>query len=123
MYCHTLSRPDSLTIVCCLFLAFANHALVACPPDGWTRASLQQLKDADFSGLSTDRSTPLAFALIDRLDHPDPDVRDGIAYGALARSEEHTSELQSLMRISYAVFCLKKKKQTMKYQSHTTHRV
>src|SRR3546814_10782354 len=31
---------------------------------------------------------------------------------AAARSEEHTSELQSLMRISYAVFCLKKKKQT-----------
>src|SRR3546814_3293566 len=30
----------------------------------------------------------------------------------LLRSEEHTSELQSLMRISYAVFCLKKKKQT-----------
>src|SRR3546814_5310497 len=30
------------------------------------------------------------------------------------RSEEHTSELQSLMRISYAVFCLKKKKQKMK---------
>src|SRR3546814_7132905 len=29
---------------------------------------------------------------------------------AFARSEEHTSELQSLMRISYAVFCLKKKK-------------
>src|SRR3546814_8426736 len=33
----------------------------------------------------------------------DPDV------AAQARSEEHTSELQSLMRISYAVFCLKKK--------------
>src|SRR3546814_3353090 len=31
--------------------------------------------------------------------------------GAVRRSEEHTSELQSLMRISYAVFCLKKKKQ------------
>src|SRR3546814_4521142 len=30
--------------------------------------------------------------------------------GAARRSEEHTSELQSLMRISYAVFCLKKKK-------------
>src|SRR3546814_1879493 len=30
----------------------------------------------------------------------------------VARSEEHTSELQSLMRISYAVFCLKKKKNT-----------
>src|SRR3546814_2821593 len=32
------------------------------------------------------------------------------AFLLLARSEEHTSELQSLMRISYAVFCLKKKK-------------
>src|SRR3546814_1292998 len=32
----------------------------------------------------------------------------------LLRSEEHTSELQSLMRISYAVFCLKKKKNTKK---------
>src|SRR3546814_3363911 len=31
-------------------------------------------------------------------------------YGAYVRSEEHTSELQSLMRISYAVLCLKKKK-------------
>src|SRR3546814_6010916 len=33
-----------------------------------------------------------------------------------ARSEEHTSELQSLMRISYAVFCLKKKKNTEENQ-------
>src|SRR3546814_6831891 len=32
---------------------------------------------------------------------------------AVRRSEEHTSELQSLMRISYAVFCLKKKKNTI----------
>src|SRR3546814_5229709 len=34
-----------------------------------------------------------------------------IAVLAIIRSEEHTSELQSLMRISYAVFCLKQKKQ------------
>src|SRR3546814_1222910 len=34
---------------------------------------------------------------------------------ASVRSEEHTSELQSLMRISYAVFCLKKKKKRHKY--------
>src|SRR3546814_3880641 len=33
-----------------------------------------------------------------------------VGAGNTARSEEHTSELQSLMRISYAVFCLKKKK-------------
>src|SRR3546814_9782185 len=36
------------------------------------------------------------------------------------RSEEHTSELQSLMRISYAVFCLKKKKQTMRTHSQVS---
>src|SRR3546814_6675683 len=36
------------------------------------------------------------------------------------RSEEHTSELQSLMRISYAVFCLKKKKKTHIRNSETT---
>src|SRR3546814_1044671 len=35
------------------------------------------------------------------------------------RSEEHTSELQSLMRISYAVFCLKKKKQNIPNARHT----
>src|SRR3546814_9987550 len=48
---------------------------------------------------------------------------DGVAYQAAYpeaptwwnRSEEHTSELQSLMRISYAVFCLKKKKGTKRY--------
>src|SRR3546814_981016 len=39
---------------------------------------------------------------------------------ASARSEEHTSELQSLMRISYAVFCLKKKK---KKHHHTTKHI
>src|SRR3546814_1035075 len=36
----------------------------------------------------------------------------------VTRSEEHTSELQSLMRISYAVFCLKKK--TIQYYAYTT---
>src|SRR3546814_1115258 len=35
------------------------------------------------------------------------------------RSEEHTSELQSLMRISYAVFCLKKKKKQYSTENHT----
>src|SRR3546814_1080644 len=52
-------------------------------------------------------------------DNPGPKVmplfRRGFTVGKPvrhARSEEHTSELQSLMRISYAVFCLKKKKNT-----------
>src|SRR3546814_3823818 len=38
--------------------------------------------------------------------------RLGDAHDVVVRSEEHTSELQSLMRISYAVFCLKKKNYT-----------
>src|SRR3546814_4926761 len=37
---------------------------------------------------------------------------------AMPRSEEHTSELQSLMRISYAVFCLKKKNNTTQYSTN-----
>src|SRR3546814_3234197 len=53
-----------------------------------------------------------------------PRLHDRVVPAAPAhgyRSEEHTSELQSLMRISYAVFCLKKKKnnkQTIKLQEH-----
>src|SRR3546814_4742083 len=43
--------------------------------------------------------------------------------GQMMRSEEHTSELQSLMRISYAVFCLKKKKQKQIHTNKTnTHK-
>src|SRR3546814_8584744 len=41
---------------------------------------------------------------------PGEQVEAYVSQGTNTRSEEHTSELQSLMRISYAVFCLKKKK-------------
>src|SRR3546814_9130527 len=55
----------------------------------------------------------------------DPPRHDRLAgrKAAAHRSEEHTSELQSLMRISYAVFCLKKKKQTNDsiQTLHSTH--
>src|SRR3546814_1153274 len=45
-------------------------------------------------------------------------VQTTITHG---RSEEHTSELQSLMRISYAVFCLKKKKKQIKQDKHKSN--
>src|SRR3546814_5340095 len=50
-----------------------------------------------------------------RSHHPEPSLVATLAISArfdfeCSRSEEHTSELQSLMRISYAVFCLKKKR-------------
>src|SRR3546814_5280093 len=49
-------------------------------------------------------------AIFQRLLASTPQQREASQY---IRSEEHTSELQSLMRISYAVFCLKKKKYTI----------
>src|SRR3546814_5301402 len=49
-----------------------------------------------------------AIAVNERRSDHDETVLRGII-GGVTRSEEHTSELQSLMRISYAVFCLKKK--------------
>src|SRR3546814_6552769 len=52
-------------------------------------------------------SNPRGFALSKR-----PSTANTLVLPPFGRSEEHTSELQSLMRISYAVFCLKKKKQT-----------
>src|SRR3546814_8389534 len=47
--------------------------------------------------------------------------RSATGDGSPERSEEHTSELQSLMRISYAVFCLNKKKQQYTKQSNKPH--
>src|SRR3546814_5885011 len=48
-------------------------------------------------------------------------VRRGGTVGPATRSEEHTSELQSLMRISYAVFCLTKKNTNIPLKQHTIY--
>src|SRR3546814_9955165 len=53
------------------------------------------------------REAPHLLILDEPTNHLDGDAREALVQ-ALGRSEEHTSELQSLMRISYAVFCLKK---------------
>src|SRR3546814_9659330 len=50
-----------------------------------------------------------------------PHWRTSPAPRRTSRSEEHTSELQSLMRISYAVFCLKKKKRRKQSTQHDTN--
>src|SRR3546814_3156103 len=66
-----------------------------------------------------DREQPGAVPMAEDIAEMSRIVEEGVRAGALGfstsrtvihRSEEHTSELQSLMRISYAVFCLKKKK-------------
>src|SRR3546814_8761418 len=51
---------------------------------------------------------------------PAPAADEGGTAGRRARSEEHTSELKSLMRISYAVFCLKRKKKRSAKNKETT---
>src|SRR3546814_6442483 len=63
-----------------------------CAAYGMTVSRLMRLAEQDYA------------PLVARADQP-------VWTDASVRSEEHTSELQSLMRISYAVFCLKKKKQ------------
>src|SRR3546814_7130074 len=62
----------------------------------------------------------LAWAIVNN-NQPVPDVLSKMTKIA-ARSEEHTSELQSLMRISYAVFCLKQKNtlQSLKTNANST---
>src|SRR3546814_9789548 len=50
-------------------------------------------------------------------------LTEDLATHAVNRSEEHTSELQSLMRISYAVFCLKKKNKQQKSQSKPNNNI
>src|SRR3546814_6399175 len=60
----------------------------------------------DFAGAETAGVAEVVF------DETAQDGLVGFAFAAALRSEEHTSELQSLMRNSYAVFCLKKKKKT-----------
>src|SRR3546814_6536851 len=66
-------------------------------------------RGSDLVGDVGDELAAQAVLLVDGSGHP-------VERGGEGRSEEHTSELQSLMRISYAVFCLKKKK-----KQHTRH--
>src|SRR3546814_3658495 len=61
------------------------------------------------------------FGIVQRLEFYSAQDRTRIVKRSAQRSEEHTSELQSLMRTSYAVFCLKKKtKRENELQSHQT---
>src|SRR3546814_10911408 len=75
---------------------------------------------AQFDGLiAGDRRTGIGLLHLREDPYPvgEIDITQGIvnrSRGGNVRSEEHTSELQSLMRISYAVFCLKKKTQNTK---------
>src|SRR3546814_3288295 len=114
---HTASGPtqEHAGAVRCVRVSRSDHVTLDVAPD-----VIVQLPD---------RRVPLFRVALDGLEHDAVEVaaqvagelprrggpkgRDGGIHAARRqRSEEHTSELQSLMRISYAVFCLKKKTQS-----------
>src|SRR3546814_16842366 len=89
---HTLSLHDALPI--------STGARV--PRRASRMPGTPRMIPMDTTGLLGGRRTTSAERMASRT--------PGAAVAESSRSEEHTSELQSLMRISYAVFCLKKKK-------------
>src|SRR3546814_2965312 len=98
-------------------LAIFEHGALGCgvPVDA---LHLDQVDDAVEAVLRTHRHLHRhGIRAQARTQLPDDLVEVGTGTVHLVRSEEHTSELQSLMRISYAVFCLKKKHNTS-YNSH-----
>src|SRR3546814_3299927 len=70
--------------------------------------------------LAQDAAHDLPGARLRQAGRPLDEIGRGDRADLLARSEEHTSELQSLMRISYAVFCLKKKTMLLYRQLNMT---
>src|SRR3546814_7687179 len=89
-YWHTLSLHDALPIS--VTLGFSAYGVAQAGMSAVTAAGLGDPTSPE------ERVVALQAELAE------------VKTAAKARSEEHTSELQSLMRISYAVFCLKKKK-------------
>src|SRR3546814_7337820 len=100
-----IRRPPRSTRTDTLFpytTLFRSHRI---PPQVARRHVGEELAEERLGALSLCRREPLLRRLNHLTDEPGPRLRTLICH----RSEEHTSELQSLMRISYAVFCLTKK--------------
>src|SRR3546814_3642390 len=99
------TRTDTLFPYTTLFRSQAlrgRHGLHG----GDLRPAAGLAEDGDVAGVATE----LGDVVVDPLERCDQIQHAGVAGRRVApeRSEEHTSELQSLMRISYAVFCLRK---------------
>src|SRR3546814_7895827 len=109
------TRTDTLFPYTTLFRSILPLG-IGTPPSSESRAAILQVP---LTGDSSRRNSSTAASHFTR-----PPRIDSISVGRcnssnipltrINRSEEHTSELQSLMRISYAVFCLKKKKKNNK---------
>src|SRR3546814_4004251 len=113
-----LTRPDTLFPDTTLFRSPDGRQLVfRRRADERQQAKLRRHRTHGLAAIPRDdrQIQSLALQPVHRRRGIRPDM-----IGKADRSEEHTSELQSLMRISYAVFCLKKKKkQINKSNTHT----
>src|SRR3546814_9160662 len=101
---RTLSRPAAATSIS--FMQVIRRFLISGSPLG-SSAKVRPVTPCDDAATIAPRAARLSaiFAIF-----------------GVSRSEEHTSELQSLMRISYAVFCLKQKRLKNNKNKRTVHR-
>src|SRR3546814_7306303 len=114
------TRTDTLFPYTTLFrsggtvgIALLRHVAAYAPDVDWSKVQLFWGDERFVPAEDADRNYRQAReALLETISIPSANVHE------MARSEEHTSELQSLMRISYAVFCLKKK--TKKHNKNHT---
>src|SRR3546814_3941951 len=100
------TRTDTLFPYTTLFRSQAlriEFDAPACPPK--VHLALQRFGHRH----RTDMIPEVRIVASRRMVMEDQEIADAVIFHIHQRSEEHTSELQSLMRISYAVFCLKKK--------------
>src|SRR3546814_5175745 len=115
-----LTRTAPLFPYTPLFRSLAGYAFQAGLDDAPFRRidHHRHARDVGLGGDQLEKGRHRAFGVEQPFVHVDVDdlgaifdllARDLDRGGEIVRSEEHTSELQSLMRISYAVFCLKKK--------------
>src|SRR3546814_10252531 len=89
--------------------AVGDHSARFARAIGYRRVMSASGNVSDLAKLIVAQSVPGSTLLHIGAVHPAGDLEVLLAAGGVRRSEEHTSELQSLMRISYAVFCLNQK--------------
>src|SRR3546814_3617131 len=111
------TRTDTLFPYTTLFRSDPRYVADASQGSNHTRGVAVDVSLLDADGVPLDMGTGFDDmrdqSHHDRTDLPAQSQRHRLMLlGIMLRSEEHTFELQSLMRISYAVFCLKKKKHT-----------
>src|SRR3546814_5629931 len=105
-----LPHPAAIAGILILSFGIPSVSAMQAPTDA---AAASPYTYADIADLATEAPIVLHARIRDATDLK-PERAPGVAAG---RSEEHTSELQSIMRTSYAVFCLKKK--TREQKSHS----